>query len=86
MMKVWRPTSEEINNTENWGIWKKEVSEFEWFYDVPELCYIIKGQAIVTDNSGNRIDFKAGDMVKFDKGLKCLWKITEDIEKRYNFG
>lgn len=86
MMKVWRPTSEEIKSTENWGTWKKEVSGFDWFYDVPELCYILKGQAIVTDNSGNRIDFKAGDMVKFEKGLKCLWKITEDIEKRYNFG
>jgi uncharacterized protein len=86
MMKVWNPTNDEIKRTENWGIWKKEVSEFDWYYDEPETCYILKGSASAEDNSGNSISFKAGDMVKFDKGLNCTWKITSAIEKRYIFG
>jgi uncharacterized protein len=86
MMKVWQPTSDEIKKTENWGIWKKEESEFNWYYEDPETCYIIKGEAVVSDNSGNSIAFKSGDMVKFETGLKCTWKITKEIEKRYKFG
>ena len=85
-MKVWQPTSEEIKRTENWGIWKKEASEFDWYYDEPEMCYILKGKATVTDRAGNTITFKAGDMVKFEQGLTCTWKISENIEKRYYFG
>jgi uncharacterized protein len=86
MMKVWQPTTDEIKKTENWGIWKKEVSEFSWFYEDPETCYIIRGEAIVSENSSKSIKFKDGDMVKFEKGLKCTWKITKEIEKRYIFG
>lgn len=85
-MKVWQPTTDEIKKTENWGTWRKEVSEFDWYYEEPEICYIIKGEATVTDNQGNSVTFKSGDMVKFELGLKCRWKINKDIEKRYNFG
>ncbi len=28
MMKVWTPSEEEIKQTESWGIWSKEISEF----------------------------------------------------------
>jgi uncharacterized protein len=86
MMKVWQPTTEEIKKTDNWGTWKKEISEFDWYYEEPETCFIIKGEASVTDNSGNTISFKSGDMVEFKNGLKCKWKINKEIEKRYKFG
>jgi uncharacterized cupin superfamily protein len=86
MMKIWQPNPDEIKKTENWDIWKKEESEFEWYYEERETCYIIRGQACVNDNSGNKICFKAGEMVRFEKGLKCRWKITKQIEKRYYFG
>jgi uncharacterized cupin superfamily protein len=86
MMKVWRPTPNEIEKTEGWGIWNKEVSEFSWAYDETETCYILEGAAIVEDNKGNTIHFKTGDMVKFTTGLTCTWKITQSIKKRYHFG
>lgn len=86
MMKVWQPTSAEIKNTENWGTWKKEVSEFDWYYDEPEMCYILRGEASVFDKAGNSITFREGDMVKFEQGLKCIWKINKEIEKRFLFG
>jgi uncharacterized protein len=86
MMKVWQPTTDEIKNTENWSTWRKEVSEFDWYYEDQETCYILRGEASVVDRAGNSLTFKGGDMVKFEQGLKCTWKINKEIEKRYKFG
>jgi uncharacterized cupin superfamily protein len=86
MMRVWKPSDEEINRTNQWATWNKEISEFTWFYDDTETCYITQGEAIVTDKNGNEIHFKQGDMVRFEEGLECTWKIVNDIHKRYLFG
>jgi uncharacterized protein len=86
MMKVWRPSPEEIEKSTKWGLWSKEESEFPWHYDETETCYILDGDAIVTDKAGNKIHFKAGDMVKFNEGLSCTWRINKAIRKRYLFG
>lgn len=86
MIKVWQPSKEEIENSSRWETWKKETSEFPWTYDETETCYILQGEAIVSDNNGNSVHFKAGDMVRFDQGLKCTWHIKQDIKKKYMFG
>lgn len=85
-MRVWQPTKEEIETTKRWETWNKGVSEFLWSYDDRETCYILEGEASVTDKEGNSIHFRAGDMVDFNKGLICTWKITKAIRKLYNFG
>ncbi len=85
-MKVWQPTPEEIAKTSDWGTWSKETSEFPWFYEEPETCFILEGEASATDDKGNSIHFKAGDMVKFEQGISCTWKIKKNIKKRYLFG
>jgi uncharacterized cupin superfamily protein len=86
MMKVWQPNAKEIENTDSWGTWSKETSEFPWSYDETETCYILEGEATVIDNRGNSIKFKAGDMVQFDQGLDCTWIIKQNIKKKYKFG
>ncbi len=85
-MKVWKPSNAEIEQTNSWGTWGKEASEFPWFYDDTETCYILEGEAIATSNKGEEIRFKKGDMVQFEKGLECTWKIVKDIRKQYKFG
>lgn len=85
-MKVHKPNEEEIKNTENWGTWGKEPSEFPWYYDDKETCYILEGHASVKDENGNEISFGPGDMVEFERGLKCTWKIDKTIKKRFMFG
>lgn len=85
MMKVWTPSDDEIKLTESWGIWSKEVSEFPWSYGETETCLILEGAAEVTDTLGNKVFFKKGDMVQFEKGLDCTWNITSDIRKRFIF-
>ena len=86
MMKVWQPGQQEIEATDSWGIWTKEESEFPWFYDDKETCYILEGEAEAEDSKGNKIQFRKGDMVQFDQGLECTWRITKAIKKRYRFG
>ncbi len=85
-MSVTKPSEQEISATKTWGTWNKEKSVFDWYYDDTETCYILEGRAEVTDKQGNKIEFATGDMVKFDKGLSCTWKITSPIRKKYRFG
>ncbi|MGD2035760.1 MAG: cupin domain-containing protein [Bacteroidales bacterium] len=85
-MKVWKPTDEEIDQTKDWGTWGKEASTFPWYYDEAETCYIIEGEAIAKSSDGKEIHFGSGDMVQFEQGIECTWKILKDIKKRYRFG
>lgn len=86
MMRVWKPSDQELKDSEQWGDWSKEISEFPWFYSQAETCFILEGEAYVTDNQGNEIHFQKGDMVRFEQGVECTWKITKDIRKKYLFG
>ena len=86
MMSKKKPTEEEIRETGNWGTWSKEPSEFPWYYDTKETCYILEGSAVVTAENGETIGFEKGDMVIFEEGLKCTWKIDQEIVKRFKFG
>ncbi len=70
----------------NWPIWEKEASTFDWSYGSTEKCYILKGKVEVTEKSGEKVEFGAGDFVTFPQGLECTWHIIEDVKKHYNFG
>ncbi len=70
----------------DWPVWEKEISEFPWEYASPEECFILEGKVEVTDtDSGEVFTVKAGDFVRFERGLKCRWKVLEPIRKHYNF-
>ncbi len=82
---VRKPTEEEIKQAESWPTWSRGVSEFPWSYSDTETCLILKGKGEVVSEDGSKVTFGAGDWVVFPQGLNCTWKITEDIEKKYNF-
>jgi uncharacterized cupin superfamily protein len=83
--KVKKPTREEKQEAENWPIWEKEESTFQWEYDEKETCLILKGKAVVNCPEGT-VEFTAGDYVVFPQGLKCTWEIKDKIKKHYKFG
>lgn len=85
MMFKKKASIDDIESTTNWDTWEKEPSEFPWYYEEKETCYILEGKASVRDNSGNVISFSKGDWLEFEKGLKCTWNITETIRKKYRF-
>ena len=86
-MFVEKPTEETLKDlgVNTWPIWQKEVSEYDWSYDQKETCYILEGKAEVKASDGQTISFGVGDLVVFNPGLTCVWKITEDIKKHYKF-
>ena len=86
MMKVRKPSARETGQAESWDTWIREPSEFTWHYDEKETCYILEGNAKVTDKQGNSIEFGPGDWVEFEQGLECRWTITRTIQKKYRFG
>jgi uncharacterized cupin superfamily protein len=86
MMSKRKPLEDEIRQTESWGIWSKKPSEFPWYYDERETCLILEGSATVTASDGTFISFEKGDLVTFEPGLECTWKIDKAIRKRYKFG
>lgn len=79
------PAKLDVLYVDDWPVWRKDVSEFNWEYNQTETCYIVEGKAIVTPESGEAITIQSGDLVTFPKGMKCVWNITEDIEKHYKF-
>jgi uncharacterized cupin superfamily protein len=70
----------------SWPIWTKEVSEFPWEYDEPEICFFLAGDVVVTADDGRQTHFGKGDLVTFPVGLKCSWKVIVPVRKHYKFG
>jgi len=86
-IKVEKPTRQflEDRKVSSWGIWEKEVSRFDWYYDAPEECYILEGEVVVETKDGRRVQFGKGDFVTLPKGLSCVWDIKKPVRKHYNF-
>ena len=90
MITVRKPTEQEKAQMQNLPTWGCEPSEFKWAYNDKETCLLIRGKVKVTyDNEVNgkgEAEFEAGDLVVFEKGLQCVWQVTEEVEKYYKFG
>ncbi len=87
-MKKKLPTEDDLKNlnVDSWGTWSKEVGEFDWSYDDTETCYLLNGEVEVTDSkTGEKIEFKKGDLVQFEKGLKCIWNVKKPVRKSFSF-
>ncbi|ACL69872.1 cupin domain-containing protein [Halothermothrix orenii] len=86
-IKVERPSQEKLRKlgVESWPIWEKDVSEFDWYYDEKEVCYLLQGEVEVKTNE-ETVKFGAGDLVTFPEGLECSWKITKPVKKHYKLG
>ena len=56
-----------------WSPWECAPSVFDWEYSDRETCYVTHGKAKVTAE-GQEVEFGAGDIVTFPKGLRCTWQ------------
>ncbi|MBC8456102.1 cupin domain-containing protein [bacterium] len=84
-IEIRKLTDQEIQNIRNLPIWTCEISEFDWFYDEKESCFLLEGEVEVKTETGI-VKFGAGDFVVFPKGLKCRWKVIKPVRKHYSFG
>jgi uncharacterized cupin superfamily protein len=79
------PMKLEVMGVYDWPVWKKEASTFDWEYSQQETCYILRGEFTVTPENGEPKSFKRGDLITFPAGMKCIWEITKDVEKHYDY-
>ena len=88
MIHVEKPSVDKLLQLEvdTWPIWEKEESDFPWEYDQQETCYILEGEVTVTPEKGEPVSFGKGDLVVFEKGLKCRWDVKNAVRKHYRFG
>lgn len=71
----------------NWPTWRKEVSEFTWYFSADETAYILEGEVIVMPEGvpeSEGVLLKKGDLVTFSAGLISRWVIKKEIYKHYS--
>jgi len=64
------------------GIWEANISKFNYTYEEDEVCYILKGKAIVKKKN-RKIELNPGDLVFFEKGESVVWQILSKLRKIY---
>lgn len=70
----------------SWPKWGCPPSKFPWTYSSKETCYLLKGKVkVYPEGSDEAVEFGAGDMVEFPKGMSCTWDVSETVDKHYQF-
>lgn len=80
------PMKLEVMGVEDWPIWTKEASTFQWYYEQTETCYLLEGDVIVKPDAGEPVHLRAGDFVTFLAELSCTWEIRAPVKKHYRLG
>ena len=83
---VEKPSPQELQSlkVETWSPWGCEVSTFDWKYEEEETCFVREGRVRVRAGK-DTVEFGAGDLVTFPKGLSCTWEVLEPVRKVYTF-
>ncbi|GLU06681.1 hypothetical protein SLE2022_236870 [Rubroshorea leprosula] len=69
-----------------WPKWGCPPSKFPWTYESKETCYLLKGKVKVSpDGTNDFVEFGAGDLVEFPKGMSCTWDVSVAVDKHYKF-
>ncbi|CAI9755970.1 unnamed protein product [Fraxinus pennsylvanica] len=70
----------------SWPKWGCPPSKFPWTYSSKETCFLLKGKVkVYPDGSDEAVEFGAGDLVEFPKGMSCTWDVSEAVDKHYMF-
>lgn len=65
------------------GVWECSPGKFKVDYKVWEFCHLIKGQCVITHESGRQYILNPGDSFILEPGFVGDWQVTEAVEKRY---
>jgi hypothetical protein len=69
----------------NWiaGTWECEPGKMELDLDLMEFCHLLEGHWILTSESGQVTEIKAGDSWVFPRGWKGTSEVVEKVRKVY---
>ena len=76
-----RLISTSADGTASTLIWDCTAGRFNWFYDVDETIYVIKGGVVVKDVAGVSRRLSAGDTIFFPAGARAEWHVEDYIRK-----
>ncbi|EFJ35236.1 hypothetical protein SELMODRAFT_80801 [Selaginella moellendorffii] len=70
----------------SWPKWGCPPSKLPWTYDAEETCYLLKGKVrVFPEGSSDFVEFGAGNLVVFPKGMSCTWEVYSPVDKHYKF-
>ena len=61
--------------------WDCTAGRFNWFYDVDETAFVLKGSVTIKDQAGLARRVSAGDWIFFPKGSYAEWTVHEYVRK-----
>lgn len=65
------------------GTWECEPGKMQLDLDITEFCHLLKGHWILTSESGQVTEIKAGDSWVFPRGWKGVSEVIETVRKVY---
>jgi hypothetical protein len=65
------------------GTWECEPGKLQLDLDLTEFCHLLKGHWILTSESGQVTEIKAGDSWIFPRGWKGTSEVVETVRKVY---
>ncbi len=65
------------------GTWECEPGKLQLDLDITEFCHLLKGHWILTSESGQVTEIKAGDSWIFPNGWKGTAEVVETVRKVY---
>ena len=73
------------NSKENFfcGIWSSDSGKWNVSYTEDEFCYLVKGQAIVTDSDGHSETINANEAFVIPAGFEGTWESVGETQKFY---
>ncbi len=77
---LWQSDDKRLGN----GVWSCEPGSFTWDYTWDETIYFIEGEATITDQDGNSVTYKVGDMFFVPIGTSTTWEVTKPVRKVFH--
>lgn len=65
------------------GTWECEPGKLQLDLDITEFCHLLKGHWILTSESGQVTEIRAGDSWTFPRGWKGTAEVVETVRKVY---
>ncbi len=65
------------------GTWECEPGTLQLDLDVTEFCHLLKGHWVLTSESGQVTEIRAGDSWVFPRGWKGTAEVKETVRKVY---
>ncbi|WP_346838590.1 cupin domain-containing protein [Microbulbifer sp. SAOS-129_SWC] len=65
------------------GVWSSDAGKWTLSYSEDEFCYIIDGEAIITDADGHRERVTTGDAFCIPAGFEGSWETLGSVKKFY---